>query len=127
MFRAGDVVRHESGSEWVVASVSPDNQEFVPAGWPEGIEQASECQFIKRASDDEHRAMLIKVLASTSEGPRWRWAFSNMLNLLPVSTQEEYADLRAETDGLRKEYNYALNVQQAFERRIQSGELLPVG
>lgn len=53
-FRCGDCVLHRpSGEEWLVAFCEGD--ELAWAGWPDGRARASDCDLVKRATDDEHR------------------------------------------------------------------------
>lgn len=53
--RCGDHVRHHPTDEvWVVAFAEDDF--LVAAGWPTATANVAECELVKRATDDEHRA-----------------------------------------------------------------------
>lgn len=66
-FRTGDHVKHlPTGEEWVVAWC--DLGDLAWCGWPDGIANTADCLLIKKASDDEHKAMVREVIASG--GPR---------------------------------------------------------
>jgi hypothetical protein len=50
-FRAGDVVKHRpSGEEWVL-SCDEERGEVLPAGWPESVGKADDCDLVTQASD----------------------------------------------------------------------------
>jgi len=58
--RAGDHVRHRpSGESWVVAY--QDGEYISWCGWPAGEARAADCEVIKAATDEEHRAMLDRL------------------------------------------------------------------
>lgn len=65
-FRAGDVVKHRpSGEEWVLACDEESTGYVWPAGWPESLAKASECELIEPASNAERDDMLARVSEST--------------------------------------------------------------
>ncbi|NEV80099.1 hypothetical protein DYI24_23980 [Rhodopseudomonas sp. BR0C11] len=70
--RAGDHVLHgPTGEEWVVAYV--DGDRLAWCGWPEGEAMVSDCEMIKKATDEEHVEWLQEI-AKSAEGKRARMA-----------------------------------------------------
>lgn len=57
-FRAGDHVKHRPSQERWVLACDQDRDEVIPAGWPESIAKAADCELIKAATDDERLTML---------------------------------------------------------------------
>lgn len=56
-FRAGDVVRHRpTGEEWQLAHC--EDGRVAWCGWPEGQADAADCELVRAATDEQHRAML---------------------------------------------------------------------
>jgi hypothetical protein len=52
--RCGDTVRHiPSGEEWTVAYA--EGNELAPAGWPDSRGNVSDCEIVRRCTDDEHQ------------------------------------------------------------------------
>jgi hypothetical protein len=52
--RCGDHVLHRpSGETWLVAWCEGDDLAWC--GWPNGMARTSDCEIVKRASDEEHR------------------------------------------------------------------------
>ena len=63
MFRAGDQVSHEpSGECWVLAfgDMEDGTGKVSPCGWPETLANATDCNLVQAASDDEHSEMIKK-------------------------------------------------------------------
>lgn len=57
-FRAGDRVKHgPSGETWVLACDSQDD-EVMPAGWPESYANVGDCELVREATDEEREKML---------------------------------------------------------------------
>jgi DNA polymerase-3 subunit epsilon len=57
--RAGDTVKHlPSGETWVLAYA--DGPHVSACGWPESIAQASDCELVEAATDEQHVTMLRK-------------------------------------------------------------------
>lgn len=57
-FRAGDTVRHRpTGETWVLAC-DQRGADVLPAGWPETLARADDCELLEAANDDERIAML---------------------------------------------------------------------
>lgn len=80
--KSGDTVFHRpSGETWVVAWA--DAREVLPAGWPETIASASECDLVRSCSDDEYWAMVEAV--ARYQDTRGRRCF----NLLETRREEE--------------------------------------
>jgi len=70
-FRCGDVVRHcPSGEEWLVAYA--DGDDVSPTGWPDCIAKASDCDLVRAATDEEHRAHVVEWLGCENECRRQR-------------------------------------------------------
>ena len=56
-WRAGDHVLHRpSGETWVLAYVDGDHLAWC--GWPAGEAKISDCELVRRATDDEHTRLL---------------------------------------------------------------------
>lgn len=69
-----DHVKHiPSDEEWLVAFV--DRDKLCPCGWPLSYANLSDCELIKKASDDEKHKLLIEM-AELNDGsdPRQRYA-----------------------------------------------------
>ncbi len=63
-FRAGDSVKHApSGETWVLACDQQDN-DVLPAGWPETLGHATHCRLVKAATDEQRLSMLRAVADS---------------------------------------------------------------
>ena len=126
-FRAGDVVKHlPTGEEWILASVSPTGMDVSPAGWPESLAPASDCELVEAATDEQHRTFLLQVLAGNKGGSnREAWAFRNLLALHSDEVLDEYRRLSDESNEAYKRYQAALADQIRYEALIRAGELLP--
>lgn len=60
-FRAGDTVKHQpSGEVWMLAC-DQSHGDVLPAGWPETLAKATDCELVERATDDERLEMLTNV------------------------------------------------------------------
>lgn len=60
-FRAGDRVKHAgTGETWVLACDQQDN-DVLPAGWPETLAKATHCRLVEAATDAARREMLTRV------------------------------------------------------------------
>lgn len=58
--RAGDHVFHRpTGETWVVAYCEGDDLAWC--GWPDGLARTSDCEIVKRCSDEEHVAWLRQI------------------------------------------------------------------
>lgn len=68
-FRAGDTVRHKSGETWVLACDEQSGY-VMPAGWPPGEANASDCTRVEAASDMERLKMLVEVSCAASGSGR---------------------------------------------------------
>lgn len=69
-FRCGDLVRHQpSGELWEVAWCEGDD--IAWCGWPNGMARTADCTMHLRATDEQHRAAVGRVVKVTdSRGPR---------------------------------------------------------
>lgn len=57
-FRAGDHINHApSGETWVLACDQQEN-DVLPAGWPETLAAATHCRLVKAATDEQRLSML---------------------------------------------------------------------
>lgn len=60
-FRAGDTVKHQpSGEVWMLAC-DQSHGDVLPAGWPETLAKATDCELVESATDDERLEMLTNV------------------------------------------------------------------
>lgn len=62
--RTGDIVRHASGEEWVVAWADYSTGDMAPCGWPECQARIADCTLSKRASDTECAELAASLAAS---------------------------------------------------------------
>lgn len=60
-FRAGDTVLHRPSNETWVLACDQDRAWVLPAGWPESLAKAEECELLDAASDADRLEMLIRV------------------------------------------------------------------
>lgn len=62
-FHAGDTIKHApTGETWILACDQQDN-DVMPAGWPETLAKATHCRLVKAATDEERLSMLRTVSA----------------------------------------------------------------
>jgi len=67
MFRAADVVfHHPSGERWVLAC-DQNGVDVQPAGWPQTLAKASDCE-LKEAATDEQRLEMLKRVSGLMNG-----------------------------------------------------------
>ncbi len=53
--RCGDFVLHRpSGERWLVAYADPDRDDLAWFGWPNGLARLSDCEVVRRCTDDQH-------------------------------------------------------------------------
>ena len=83
--KAGDSVLHKpSGETWLVASISPDENDLTASGWPETEAPVSDCELKRRATPEEHLKHLVEVANSGRTGHdcamslRTYWARENL-------------------------------------------------
>lgn len=58
--RTGDTVLHQpTGETWVVAWCA--GEELAPCGWPLCYAKREHCSLLKKASDEDHRNMVLRV------------------------------------------------------------------
>lgn len=60
-FRAGDFVRYKTAKEDWILACDENNGQVICMGWPETTVDASDCELIKAATDEERKHSLIKV------------------------------------------------------------------
>lgn len=73
MIRTGDIVLHKpSGEEWLVAFCK--DGEVCPCGWPLGYAKASDCEIVKKATDDESVKLLHELADMKADDPRRSYA-----------------------------------------------------
>lgn len=64
--RCGDHVLHRpSGETWVVAY--SEGNDLCAAGWPDEIAKTSDCEIIKRCTDEEHLVGVIRWIGATDD------------------------------------------------------------
>ena len=68
--RAGDIVFHrESGEEWLIAKTCESG--FYLAGWPCTRLHESQCDLVRAATDEEHRAVVEQCATLSKDDPRY--------------------------------------------------------
>lgn len=68
--RAGDSVKHRpSGETWLVAYV--DGERLAWCGWPPGEAALTDCELVKRCSDDENLSLLKRLAEMREEDGRY--------------------------------------------------------
>ena len=60
--RTGDAVVHgPTGETWVVAYADHERGELAWLGWPPGYAELSDCELEESCSDEEHKAVLVRL------------------------------------------------------------------
>lgn len=68
-FRTGDTILHKpSGETWTVAW--GDDREVICCGWPESFADASDCEMLQTATDEEHWTLVRRIAEPNSSSPR---------------------------------------------------------
>ena len=71
--RTGDAVVHgPTGETWVVAYADYERGEIAWLGWPPGHAELSDCELEESCSDEEHKAVLVRLSEMRDDGRKRR-------------------------------------------------------